>query len=273
MADVNRFRRADAKGARSLAPDSAEVIEVGDMVYQEVDDIRAAGQFTYVSADLPGTQANFAAKFLGVAMTASANGETDPVTYATRGEFEFICAAAQFEVGDLVGPDDNATPDALLNQQVIGLGENDWGAIGRVTRRYSANTTRVLVEIFQTHANPTPLMIPLGTHTLGTADELVTDLVLGFPCKLVKLYSIVQTVMGAGAEVISVEKGATALDDTMTIAATAPVGAYDEVALDDASGDDLILVGDLISLSTDGGSASGAAHFVLVVKPFNMQVA
>lgn len=253
--------------------DSTVVIESGDMVYQEVDDVRPATSFTYVSADLPGTQANFAAKFLGTAGEASASGDTADITIDTKGVFEFECAAATFEVGDLVGPDDNATPDGLLNQQVIAIGQNGWGAIGRVVKRYSANTTRVLVEIFQTSLNPQPLFVPLGTHTLGTADELVTDLVFDFPVKLVKLYSIVQTVMGAGAEVISVEKGATALDDTMTIAATAPVGAYDQVVLDDAGGDDLILVGDLVSLSTNGGSASGAAHFVLVVRPYNMQVA
>ena len=87
---------------------------------------------------------------------------------------------------------------------------------------------------------------------------------------LVKLYSIVQTVIGAGAEVISIAKNATTLDDTMTIAATAPVGAVDEVDLIDATGDDLLLVGDTISMAGDGGTASGAAHFVLVVKPFNM---
>ena len=96
---------------------------------------------------------------------------------------------------------------------------------------------------------------------------------IDFPCKLVKLYSIVQTVVGSGAEVISIDKNATALDDTMTIASTAPVGAYDEVVLDDSSGDDLILAGDTISISGSGGTASGAIQLVLVVKPFNMQVA
>ena len=268
----NRFRHADPKGVIAMPVDSAQVINEGALCWNNVDDVRSVTAFTYVSADLPGSQANFAAKFLGVAMGASASGETREIGIARRGVFEFDCAAATFEVGDLVGPDDNATPDALVDQ-VIAVGENGWGAIGQVVERYASNTTRVLVEIFQPSVNPAPLFIPLGTHTLGTADELVTDLALPFPVKLVKLYSIVQTIMGAGAEVISVEKGATALDDTMTIAATAPVGAVDEVDLDDASGDDLLLVGDLLSLSTDGGSASGAAHFVLVVKPFNMQVA
>ena len=253
--------------------DTTVVIEAGDMVYQDVDDVRPATSFTYVSADLPATQANFAAKFLGIALEASANGDTADITIGAKGVYELACVAATFEVGDLVGPDDNATPDGLLDQQIIGLGESDWGAIGRVVRRYSANTTRVLVEIFQTSLNPTPLFIPLGVHTVGSADEFLTDMPFDFPCKLVKLYSVVQTVTGAGAEVITIDKNATALDDTMTIAATAPVGAYDEVVLDDSSGDDLILAGDTISISGSGGTASGAIQLVLVVKPFNMQVA
>ena len=268
----HRFRKADPKRVIRMPVDSAQVILNGAMCFNNVDDVRSVTAFTYVAADLPGSQANFAAKFLGIAMNPSASGETAEIAIATKGVFEFDCAAATFEVGDLVGPDDNATPDALVDS-VIAVGENGWGAIGRVVRRYSANTTRVLVEIFQPSVNPAPLFIPLGTHTLGTADEFVTNLALPFPCKLVKLYSIVQTVMGAGAEVISIDKNATALDDTMTIAATAPVGAVDEVDLADATGDDLLLVGDTISMAGDGGTASGAAHFVLVVKPFNMQVA
>ena len=272
LANIMRWRKSDPKGVIRMPVDSAQVIEVGDQVYNNGNDVRAASQFAYVAGDLPGTQANFAAKFLGIALDASASGDTAEIAIGTKGTYEMNCAAATFEMNDLVGPDDDATP-VLEDQAVIAIGENGWGATGRVVRRYAANTTRVQVEIFQTSLNPVPLHIPLGTHTLGTADELVTDLIVDFPCKLVKVFSIVTTVMGAGAEVISVEKGATALDDTMTIAATAPVGAYDEADLDDASGDDLILVGDLISLSTDGGSASGAASITLVVKPYNQQVA
>ena len=63
------------------------------------------------------------------------------------------------------------------------------------------------------------------------------------------------------------------VDDTMTIAATAPVGAVDKVAMIDASGDDIFIVGDTISMSGDGGTASGAAFFWLEVRTYVMQVA
>lgn len=253
--------------------DSAIVIESGDMVFNNVDDVRPADQFAYVTANLDATQANFAAKFQGVSMESSPAGETRDITIRTCGVFEFECASATFEQGDLVGPDDNAVPDELLNQQVIAIGLNGYGAIGRVHRRYGVATTRVLVEIFQPSMSPSTRIIPLGQHTLGSADEFVTDLAAVFPYKIVSLNSIVQTVIGAGAEVISIDKNAVTLDDTMTIAAAAPVGAVDIQVMDDATDDDQVLAGDTISMAGDGGTASGAAFFWLEVRPYVMQVA
>ena len=226
-----------------------------------------------MAADLPGTQANFAAKFAGVALGQSANLDTDDIeVYMGDVEYEFDCAAAQFEIGDRVGVDDNAGATALINQQVIAVGENGHGAIGTVAKRYGANTTRVLVRLHRVNLSPIARMIPLGVHTLGTADEFVTDLAMDFPYKIASLNSIVQTVLGAGAEVISLDKNATTLDDTMTIAATAPVGAVDKQAIDDATGDDVIIVGDTLSMAGDGGTASGAAFFWLEVFPYLMEV-
>ena len=253
--------------------DSAQVIEAGDMIFNNTDDARPASSFTYVTGDLGATQANFASKFLGVSSEASPTGATAQITIRRRGVFEFACASATFEQGDLVGPDDNAAPDALLDQQVIAVGEEGYGAIGRVHKRYGSATTRVEVEIFQPSMNPATRMIPLGQHTLGAADEFVTDLAMDFPFKLVSLNSIVTTVTGAGAEVLTVDKNATALDDTMTIAATAPVGAVDKQVMVDATGDDIFLAGDTITLSGSGGTASGAAYFWLEVRPYLMQIA
>lgn len=271
MASKQLYR---VSGATSKMPvDSATVIESGDMLFNDTDDAKPADQFTYVAADLPATQANFAAKFLGVSSEASAAGDTRDVTFRQCGVFEFECASATFEKGDLVGPDDNAAPDALLNQQVIAIGLNGYGAIGRVHVRYGTATTRVKVEIFQPSMSPSTRMIPLGTHTLGAADEFVTDLVADFPFKIVSLNSIVTTIMGAGAETISLDKNATTLDDTMAIAATAPVGAVDKAVMDDATDDDQVLAGDTISMAGDGNTASGAATFWLEVRPFVMQIA
>ena len=56
--------------------------------------------------------------FLGVAMQRSRSGETAPIRVATTGVFEFDCPSGTFELGDMVGADENAAGNALLNQQV-----------------------------------------------------------------------------------------------------------------------------------------------------------
>ena len=268
MAQIHRFRHADPKRVRSYAVNSATVIEVGDQVYMEVDDVRPASDLTYM-ASLDLTQRQFAAQFVGIAMTASASGETAKVTVAQAGTFEFICAAAQFEIGDGVGPDDNAAPDALLDQQVIATGE-DGTPIAFVTERYNQNTTSVRVEIVIPGLRLGPMQrIHLGfMAALGTADELVTDMTFPWPFKLVALQARVQTIMGAGNEVLTIHKNAGALDDTLTLVGASVIGVVVNAAMVDATGDDIFAADDTLSVLTDGGSASGAADLYAWVRPF-----
>lgn len=248
---------------------SASVIEIGDLVYQEVDDVRAAGDLTY-GASLTATQLQFVKQFVGVAMRASANGETTPAEVAQAGVFEFNCAAATFEIGDLVGPDDNAGGTALTPQQVIAMSEQGVGGIGTVVKRYSANTTRVLVEIFPQHrALMAPQIITLYNGIIGTAGDLVTAWPVPFPFKLLELRSIT-TVAHAGstATVLNVEKNTTDLDDTMTIATSSPIGDVDRAVMDDATGDDIFNMGDTLSIETDGGADSGESLVQIIIAPF-----
>ena len=86
------------------------------------------------------------------------------------------------------------------------------------------------------------------------------------------LVAIVE-VLTAGACDIAVHKGATALDDVMTITTAAAVGAVFRTDLTDATGDDLFVAGDTISLVSDGVPTAGEAAFYLEVMPMNMQVA
>jgi hypothetical protein len=71
------------------------------------------------------------------------------VRVATTGVFEFDCPSGTFELGNLVGADENAAGDALLNQQVAKVNESKC-AIGRVAKRQAAATTSVLVDIRST---------------------------------------------------------------------------------------------------------------------------
>ena len=82
-------------------------------------------------------------------MQRSRSGETAPIRVATTGVFEFDCASGTFELGDLVGADENAAGTALLNQQVAKVAASHY-AIGRVAKRQAAATTSVLVDIRST---------------------------------------------------------------------------------------------------------------------------
>lgn len=147
MPNTFRWRYGDTNPVLASV-DAATVIEIGDLVYQEVDDARPAS----LQPDAGTKQLNqqvFQDKFLGVAMQASAAGQTVPIRVATTGVFEFDCTSATYELGDLVGPNENAAGTALLNQtveKVVVLSS----AIARVARRVAPAGTRVLAEISST---------------------------------------------------------------------------------------------------------------------------
>lgn len=147
MSDKMRWRYGDTNPVIA-AVDAATVIEIGDMVYQETDDVRPASS----QADQATETANqelFADKFLGVAMQRSKAGETSPIRVATTGVFEFDCPSDTFELGNLVGSDENAAGTALLNQQVAKVSLSKY-AIGRIAKRQSTAATNVLVDIRST---------------------------------------------------------------------------------------------------------------------------
>ena len=101
---------------------AATVIEIGDLLWQDADNAKPASLFA-VSNNKPVDQAAFTAKFLGVAMARSRAGDTAPIRVATTGVFEFECAAATFELGDLLGVDAGAG-GALLNQQTVKVADS-----------------------------------------------------------------------------------------------------------------------------------------------------
>lgn len=271
MVDIMRHRHSDAKRVKRHPVDSATVIEIGDQLWLDTDDAKPASDFTYVTGDLAATQANFAARFVGIAMEASADGDTEDISVAAAGAYEMDCAAAQFEVGDLLGVDDNAGGTALVDQQVIAVGENGYGGIFRAAKRYSANTTRVVAEIVPWFMGPSDAQyVNLGTHDITSAADIVTDLAIQFPFKLVAVNTIVATAL-TGQSVLTVDKGATSLDDTHAITSGGAVGVHDRSAMDDATGDDIFLAGDTLSVASDGGATAGEVAVILEIKPFNIE--
>ena len=147
MSDKMRWRYGDTNPVVA-AVDSATVIEIGDLVYQDVDDAKPASS----QADQGTETANqelFADSFLGVAMQRSRSGDTDPLRVATTGVFEFDCPSGTFELGDLIGVDENATGDGLLDQQAAAVASSAY-AVGRVAKRVSTAAQTVLVDIRST---------------------------------------------------------------------------------------------------------------------------
>ena len=148
MSDKMRWRYGDTNPVVA-AVNAATVVELGDLVWQDVDNAKPASALL-AQADQAANQAAFAAKFLGVAMQRSRAGENAPIRVATTGVFEMDCLPSTFELGDLVGAD-AATPPAmgLLNQQVA-KGVLAVGAVGRAARRAATATPAILVDIRST---------------------------------------------------------------------------------------------------------------------------
>ena len=147
MSDKMRWRYGDTNPVVA-AVDSATVIEIGDLLWQDTDDGKPASD----QADQGSETANqgaFADSFLGVAMQRSRSGDTAPVRVATTGVFEFDCPSGTFELGDMVSADENAGGNALLDQQVAKVAASQY-AIGRVAKREPSAATSVLVDVRST---------------------------------------------------------------------------------------------------------------------------
>lgn len=146
MANNFRYRWGEANPIE-VPVDSTTVIEIGDLLYLDTDDAKPASSQTDQSS-AEANQELFSLKFLGVAASASANGDTDPVRVNTTGVHEFPCASANFVVGDMIGVTETGAGTALEDQKVVGVDDSDNG-IGICVKSGTAVTT-VLVDIRST---------------------------------------------------------------------------------------------------------------------------
>jgi len=100
---------------------SGTVIEPGDLLFLSAGVVAPAADFTWTT-DLATTQAAFAAAFVGVAYTGSADGETEPVSVdiSPLAVYESEANPAAFAIGDLLGPAE--TSSALASQTLDQVG-------------------------------------------------------------------------------------------------------------------------------------------------------
>ena len=157
MSDKRRWRYGDTNSVVA-AVDGDTVIEIGDMVWQDVDDAKPAAMIPKPEREYANIsfaemmQEYFATNFLGVAMQRSRFGEADPMRVATTGVFEFYCPSGTFELGNLIGPavENIGADNEQLENQVVGPASAARYAIARVDKRVASAASLVLVRIFST---------------------------------------------------------------------------------------------------------------------------
>ena len=149
MADTFRLRHDDVDKFLG-AVDSATVIEIGDLLYHDSDDVKPASSQTDQLSE-EANQSLFASKFGGVAMQASDTGDTDAIRVATDGIFEFACPSGTWEIGDLVGASEDSGGTGLEDQQVESVSRPE-NAIGFVAQREASAVTSVKVRLLSREA-------------------------------------------------------------------------------------------------------------------------
>jgi hypothetical protein len=149
MSDKLRYVRGDAEKVFS-APASATVIEVGDMLFQHPTDRDPKNAGAMLDQGTPLLNRDtFQEFFLGVSESRSESGDTKKIGIITAAEVVMDCAAATFDIGDMVGAAEESGGTALEDQKVIAVtGESE--AIGVVTEKYGSNTTEVRFRVRST---------------------------------------------------------------------------------------------------------------------------
>ncbi len=142
MANQLRFRSGQVQLFK-LRVESTTVIEAGDLVYLDTDDVKPASDFTW-DTDLGVTQAGFAEVFLGVAQEQSAAGETADLSIdlSPFAIYEFDVDSATYEVGESLGPDESSS--TLMDQQLEAAGETS--GIARSCEYHAAATSTLRVS-------------------------------------------------------------------------------------------------------------------------------
>ena len=142
MASIDRFIRHD-DGIMFCRVDSATVIEIGDAVWLDTNDVKPASDFTW-DTNLSTTQTNFQPTFVGIARSASPAGSTDLVRVQCEGHFKMASPSATYEEGELIGLDENSS--SLHNQTVEAVASAAL-AIGTVVKAVGSASTEVEIRI------------------------------------------------------------------------------------------------------------------------------
>lgn len=275
MTDMNRHEFEDIH-IREAEVDSSTVIEIGDNLFLDTDDAKPASSFTWQS-NLADTQEAFAEDYLGVAVSASADGDTDPVRYARGGVMKFPCSSATFGIGAPIAPA-KASGDNLLDQEVAEAA-SALGAIGRVTERYDSSVTEVRFEIMGSKApypNHDPLVRDLADAELGTpqvikadynsdAEQHIFDAAVPRKIRIIDAWVQIGTAGGTSAT-IELDDGTNSITDSIAVGDSQ--SAHDIKRAGSLDDDYHVLSsGDTLDMTTGGTQGSMAGTMFILVVP------
>lgn len=119
------------------------VIEAGDLLWHDAGSVKPAADFAWTT-DLATTRAAFAAAFVGVAHTPSAEGEEDDVSVdvSPLAVYEADAVAATFKVGDALAPAETAS---ALSSRTLEKVSNAAHAVARAAENAVGSPTTVRV--------------------------------------------------------------------------------------------------------------------------------
>lgn len=248
--------------------DSAVVIEIGDLLWLNTDDVRNAAAYTW-DTNYGKTQNQIKTRFFGVAEQASPSGTTGEIRCGTAGVFEFTCVSNTFNVGDLVAVnDDNDCAGAgtvLVDQEVIKT-TDPRRAIGRVAKQITTAATTVLVEIMpQAAGNGGGLpkiesLVLTGDGVVSGAADIVTAFIFGRRIKIIRAWAVTTVAVTTASATLTLTTTGGAIDDTLVIT-TGAMGEFHAAEISDAAGDDFMEEDDVLGVASDGGSDAGAVTF------------
>lgn len=132
---------------RLFAVDDSSVINAGDLVWLDTDDVKAAADISW-NTNLATTQADFANVFVGVALQDHENGGgaiTDfPVDVSPDAVYNFTCTSETHEVGALLGPAKDSGNALLSDTLEVAVAAS---SIARCVTRDASAATDVDVKL------------------------------------------------------------------------------------------------------------------------------
>ena len=151
MADKYRFRSGQMQ-LRQYQVASATVIERSDMLYIDTtaNEVKNAAAFPWGGGTLSLEQTDFANLFVGIAYEASASGDTDDISVDVSADavYEFDVASATYEVGDLLGPDENS---GAFHDQQLEKSSTTVRSIARSFEHKASSVTSLRVTFASVH--------------------------------------------------------------------------------------------------------------------------